>query len=395
MTQQIYHLNEQGQLEPMNEEPFDSEKRLQEILADHPELLSGEQMNPGDPLRFILIGREQGIADIVGGASRWSLDHLLIDQNAVPTLVEAKRAANSEIRRSIVGQMLDYAAHATQTWNVADIRQAFEARTEANGQDPNDVFEQLLQSEDEPDPDDFWQRVETNLRAARLRLLFVADGIPDELTRVVEFLNEQMQGIEVLAVEIKQFQGKTGRTLVPRVIGRTAEAVAAPTRRAGSVGSTVNLTEQTFLESFPDELVQQAAIRLFGVARRRGARLNWLKDGATISLNCEPGRNRHIRIARLYVPGGGGWMGARGFVFGAGNGYKDFFESLSENLRRSLEDWATQFANDANATDITQTGLIGYDIPHEAAAANIDLLAQRLENMLVALQQLEPEEPSI
>ena len=39
-----------------------------------------------------------------------------------------------------------------------------------------------------------WQRVETNLRAARIRLLFVADGIPDELTRVVEFLNEQMPG---------------------------------------------------------------------------------------------------------------------------------------------------------------------------------------------------------
>ncbi len=165
--------------------------------------------------------------------------------------------------------MLDYAAHATQTWNVADIRQAFEERTTAEGQDPNSVLADLMESEDEPDPDDFWQRVETNLRAARIRLLFVADGIPNELVRVVEFLNRQMPGIEVLAVEIKQFQGKTGRTLVPRVIGRAA----APVRQPGSAGSTVNLTEQTFLGSFPDELVQQAAIRLFEVARRRGAKL--------------------------------------------------------------------------------------------------------------------------
>ena len=52
------------------------------------------------------------------------------------------------------------------------------------------------------------RQVETNLRAANLRLLFVADGIPDELTRVVEFLNEQMPRIEVLAVEIKQFQAQ-------------------------------------------------------------------------------------------------------------------------------------------------------------------------------------------
>ena len=48
------------------------------------------------------------------------------------------------------------------------------------GQAPKDtVLAKLLQSDsDEPDVDKFWQRVETNLREARLRLLFVADGIP-------------------------------------------------------------------------------------------------------------------------------------------------------------------------------------------------------------------------
>ena len=61
--------------------------------------------------------------------------------------------------------------------------------------------------EEEPDADGFWERVAINLAAARLRLLFVADDIPDPLERVVEFLNAQMAGIEVLAVEIKQFKG--------------------------------------------------------------------------------------------------------------------------------------------------------------------------------------------
>ena len=105
MTQRIYHLNEQGQLDPMMEEQFALEDKLQELVANHPGLLSGEQMNPDNPRRFILTGREQGIADIVGGCHRWSLDHLLIDQDAIPTLVEAKRSANSEIRRSIIGQI--------------------------------------------------------------------------------------------------------------------------------------------------------------------------------------------------------------------------------------------------------------------------------------------------
>ena len=158
----------------------------------------------------------------------------------MPTLVETKRSNNTEIRRSIVGQMLDYAAYARRTWKIDDIRRAFEDA----GPNPDDALSELLQSESEPDVDDFWQRVETNLRAARMRLLFVADDIPDELAHVVEFLNEQMPGIEVLAVEIKQYRGKSGKTLVPRVIGRTA-AIADKV----SMGSRKKMSRDEFLAS--------------------------------------------------------------------------------------------------------------------------------------------------
>ena len=235
MTDEIYILKDDGQLEAMREQKFDLEDVLQQLVADHPELLSGQQIDPDNPRRWILVNREQGISDIIGGGNRWALDHLLIDQDAIPTLVEVKRSENSEIRRTIVGQMLDYAAHARHTWSAGDIRRVFEERTTSAGQDSNNVLAELLQTDEDPDADEFWQLVETNLRAARLRLLFVADGIPDELTRVVEFLNEQMPGIEVLAVEIKQFLGDSGQTLVPKVIGRTAAtAVRSATSRSNS-----------------------------------------------------------------------------------------------------------------------------------------------------------------
>jgi hypothetical protein len=55
-------------------------------------------------------------------------------------------------------------------------------------------------------------------------MVFVADDIPPELRRVVEFLNEQTDPAEVLALEVKQFVGEGLKTLVPRVIGQTAEA---------------------------------------------------------------------------------------------------------------------------------------------------------------------------
>jgi hypothetical protein len=47
--------------------------------------------------------------------------------------------------------------------------------------------------------------------------------MPLHLQRVVEFLNKYMSPIEVLAVEIKQFEGSNLKTLVPRVLGQTVQ----------------------------------------------------------------------------------------------------------------------------------------------------------------------------
>ena len=385
MSERIYHLGQHGELEPMVEEPFAAEDLLQSLVADHPELLSGEQINPTEPRRWILIRREQGIAKTPGGADHWAVDHLLIDQDAMPTLVEAKRSANSDIRRRIVGQMLDYAAHATRTWDVGDIRRSFE---DSNG-DPDDVLTKLLQVDGEVDADEFWQRVETNLRAARLRLLFVADGIPDELTRVVEFLNEQMPGIEVLAVEIKQFRGATGQTLVPRVIGRTA---ASPSSRSGQRRVRDNLDEQTFIASFPDRHVQRAAERLLEVARQNGANLSWNPESVTIRGLCAVWE-RPLRVASLHVPGAIGWHGAGGFVFGGGSGNRGFrIEDMPQSLQNILENWANEFSHDEFADVVPHEKLQGWAIPHVGGAANIDVLAERLENILRSLQELQPME---
>ena len=126
MAERIYLRGEDGGLEPLEEKPFTTEDELQTLLADHPELLDGEQMRPGDPRRWILITREKGIAETSGSSPRWALDHLIIDQDAVPTLAEVKRGSNTEIRRTIVGQLLEYAAHAAETWTAEELRRTFE-----------------------------------------------------------------------------------------------------------------------------------------------------------------------------------------------------------------------------------------------------------------------------
>ena len=65
MTERIYTRDPQGRLEPLDGESFEKEDELQALIAEHTELLDGTQMRPEDPLRWILIAREQGNRRIV------------------------------------------------------------------------------------------------------------------------------------------------------------------------------------------------------------------------------------------------------------------------------------------------------------------------------------------
>jgi hypothetical protein len=180
----------------------------------------------------MLVDREQPIACELGGAGRWSLDHLFLDQDGVPTLVEVKRGTDTRIRREVVGQMLDYAANAVLHWPMEELRQRFSARCEASGGSAAQTLAEQLGGDQ--DYDAFWAKVAANLAAGRIRMLFVADRIPPELRKVVEFLNVQMRPAEVLAVELRQYQGQGLRTLVPIVLGQTQESID---QKAGATGA--------------------------------------------------------------------------------------------------------------------------------------------------------------
>jgi hypothetical protein len=152
-----------------------------------------------------------------------SLDHLFLDQEGIPTLVEVKRSSDTRIRREVVGQMLDYAANAVTYWPIEKIRARFEARCEKANRDPSQELADFLGNFEDGELDEelFWQKANTNLKAGRIRMIFVADEIPFQLRRIVEFLNEQMSTAEVLAIEVKQYVGQGLQTLVPRIIGVT------------------------------------------------------------------------------------------------------------------------------------------------------------------------------
>ena len=62
MPERIYTSAPSGKLEALEETPFSTADELQTLIAEHPELLDGEQIRPGDARRWLFITREKAIA---------------------------------------------------------------------------------------------------------------------------------------------------------------------------------------------------------------------------------------------------------------------------------------------------------------------------------------------
>jgi hypothetical protein len=105
---------------------YDSEAVLQEALADFPEVIAGIATDDDAQRALVLVAREIGIP-----TTGFSLDHLFLDDEGVPVLVEVKRASDTRIRREVVGQMLDYAANASTEWTADGARRISSARATA------------------------------------------------------------------------------------------------------------------------------------------------------------------------------------------------------------------------------------------------------------------------
>jgi hypothetical protein len=238
----VFVLTDSQTLVPMQSASFVTENDFQELLARFPELLSGAQ-DSDPPRQWLLLKREMPIPAEDGGGGRWSLDHLFVDQDGIPTLVEVKRQSDTRLRREVVGQMLDYAANAVVYWPINEIREEFTIECAKNGRDPENEIRDRLGIEGGEEA--LFRLIKVNLQAGKIRLIFVADRIPPELRRIVEFLNKQMNPAEVFALELQQFQGQNLRTIVPVAYGHT--------EKAAGVKSSVRPPRQWDKESFLSE----------------------------------------------------------------------------------------------------------------------------------------------
>jgi hypothetical protein len=268
-------LEVSGNLVLLTEQAYESEAVLQEALSKHPNVIAGISTS-GATSGLILVKWEMGIP-----GTQLSLDHLFLDSEAVPILVEVKRSTDTRLRREVLGQMLDYAANGLAEWDAERIREAFLSTLQAQGSadaEPPTEQDVLAEQLGIADSGEYWKRLETNLAAGRIRLVFLADTLPQPLVRIIEFLNEQMSPAEVLGVEVKQYVSESQTAYVPRVVGQTSRAIEQKEPAAGQQWNRASFLEEA--RESCDAAVQAYVETLFAHVEEHGEKLSWGKGAS-------------------------------------------------------------------------------------------------------------------
>lgn len=180
---------------------FPDERTLQRLVEKGPDLLPLS----GTP-RVVVLGRE-----VVLGSGR--VDVLAIEPTGRPVLIEVKLRNNTESRRAVVAQILAYAA-ALHGSSVEEFERSTLAQ-HLGGRALYDAVGEYAQAE-VADPDDFRSNLASALHDGSFRLVLVLDQAPQELVRLVGYLETVTQGlvIDLVTVTAYEFAGK--RIVVPQ-----------------------------------------------------------------------------------------------------------------------------------------------------------------------------------
>ena len=195
-------------------ENFD-EVTIQKIIFDFPECIPvsdiDESYNPLIPVCMEL-------TTPVG-----PLDILMVTPNGDISIIETKLWRNSEARRKVIAQILDYANELSK-WTYDDLQRELNRKFQTKGNILYDLISKtdsnLLLNEA-----DFVDAVNRNLRRGKFLLLIIGDGIREGAASIAEFLissghlNFTFGMIELSIYNLNE----SDKLVIPRTIVKTTE----------------------------------------------------------------------------------------------------------------------------------------------------------------------------
>lgn len=180
---------------------------------------------------------------------------------SVPTLIECKLIANSESRREVVGQIIEYAANARAEWSDGRLRELANAQWATSVNEIDKLLESELGVED---VDAFWLKVDDNLAAGRIRLIIAGDHIHTNVQRMIEYLNGEMRNAEVYGLEVSCYGPDSDNVvMMTRVIGRVQAVVDKRSAQRGKLARTWGVDElKAYFSGLEDKHKATVAITL-------------------------------------------------------------------------------------------------------------------------------------
>lgn len=208
---------------------YENEDHLQRIVATDPQYVPGV---PEGALTVRELSTTAGPADVC-----------IVSPDGTITIVECKLASNSERRRMVIGQVLDYAS---AIW-VDGAKSFREQWNRQRGDDLAALGETAL------------EQLDLNITEGRIDLCLAVDRIDNDLKRLVEFLNRITRDeVAVTALQLTYARHGDIEFLMPSTYGGEIAAV-----KARSSGPSTSWTTQSFLDALDATSDRVSAQRIF------------------------------------------------------------------------------------------------------------------------------------
>ncbi|MCL4464979.1 MAG: hypothetical protein M1401_00185 [Chloroflexi bacterium] len=194
---------------PVESKSYLGEKALHEMLVESPSIVPTDELRDGaSPL--VAAVREIGLP-----GSGYT-DVIAFSKGGDIAIIECKLAANQEIKRKVVGQILEYGSF---LWGMSyEQLDSLVSKTAGKG-----IADLVRDSLNVPDWDEesFRVAVRDNLATGSFMLVVAVDSINAELERTTRFINAcGKPAFSFHALEMRRFQSEEVEVLVPHVQGK-------------------------------------------------------------------------------------------------------------------------------------------------------------------------------